>query len=128
MSFKSLPILIGYNDTNVNLKNTGATLLFTQPNTQSSYFPFRIRVFSGNVSGITGAPTISIGTNASSYNNILAATALTGLTTAGTYIDYAPTYPLAPIAFNTSVFVNVTIGATGTTFGARIAIYMDSGS
>src|SRR5689334_9040166 len=115
MSFKSISLIAGFNDSNINLKNTGSTLIFTQLSTNGIYFPVRIRVYGTNLSGVTTPPTLSIGTNASSYNNILSSTALTGLVN-GTYIDYSPTFPLSPLNGNDKIFVNVTIGAVATTF------------
>jgi hypothetical protein len=125
MGFKLIPTYVGYNETNVNCKNTGSTLIFTNPASSGQFFPSKIRVYGGNLVGIVTPPTLSIGTNASSYNNILVATALTGLTNTG-YIDYAITFPGTLLTAGTGVFVNVTIAANATTYGVRFGVFVDN--
>ena len=116
------PLMILYTSSPINLKNTGATLLFNSINSSSPFFPSLIRIYTNNATGIVTPPTLSIGTNASSYNNIRAVT-LTTASASGQYVDYLPSYPLAPLAANAEVYVNVTIAAIATTYSARFAIY-----
>ena len=67
----------------INAKNTGVCDLFdTDP---TPFMPLFLIVMLRGVSGFTSVPTISIGTNATDYNNILPATALTGLDSVGEY-------------------------------------------
>jgi hypothetical protein len=125
MGFSIDTILKGFSDVNVNLKNTGSTLIFTQSDSTKLFFPHRIYVFSSNVSGAVTPPTLSIGTNSSTFNNILS-TAAPALSVAGTYLVFNLTTAIAPITSGTQVFVNVTVGASATTYGARFAIFGDS--
>lgn len=126
MGMKSAPQIVGYSESPVNMKNTGATFIFKQQDTTKLFFPLKIRIYMNNASGVVSPATISIGTNASSYNNILIATALTGVSASGTFIDFNPTFPLAPIQNDTDIYVNVTVGANATTFSGRLAIYGNS--
>ena len=67
----------------INAKQTGVyDLLDTDP---TPFMPLFLIVMLRGVAGFTSAPTISIGTNATDYNNILPATALTGLDAEGEY-------------------------------------------
>lgn len=126
MGYKLVSSYVGYSDANVNAKNTGATLIFTTVDVNKLFFPYRVRVYATNLSGVVAPPTLSVGTNASNYNNIIPATALTGLTTNSTYIDILPTFPTASLASGVQVFVNVTGGANATTYGIRLAVYGDT--
>lgn len=69
---------------------------------------------------ITVAATLSIGTNSATYNNIMAATALTGVTTANTglFSGAHGSFTLLEAGFivaaNTDIEVKVTVAATGT--------------
>jgi len=126
MGYKLSTPIVGFTDSNVNVKNTGATLIFTNADSTKLFFPFKIRVYGTNIVSPVTPATLSIGTNASNYNNILSSVSLTGLVTTGTFIDYLPTYPISTISAGTDVYVNVTVGASATTFGVRIAVYGDS--
>ena len=126
MGYKNVPIVVGYSDSPINLKNTGATLVFTTQDKTKLFFPYKIRIYCNAASGVLTPPTLSIGSNASSYNNILGTVEVLGLVAAQTFIDYEPTFPIAPISSDVGIFVNVTVGATGTTLNARVALYGDT--
>lgn len=126
MGYKLVSSVVGFSDANVNGKTTGATVVFTTLDSTKLFFPYRIRIYLTNPSGVVTPPTISVGTNASSYNNMLAATALTGLTTSGTYLDFPIISPVTALAAGVDVNVNVTVGANATTYGFRVAVYGDT--
>lgn len=101
--------------TGVNAGATGSTLLGTTSNNGLSFHPSSLRVKVAAASGVIGAASISIGTNATAYDDIMSITALTGLTVAGKFLvlPVALTAQSA-IAPNTQVYVKVTTAITGT--------------
>lgn len=112
--------------TGINAKNTGTTTIYTTENGTRNFYPSRIRFICTAGTLITIVPTISIGTNASSYNNILAATSLTGLTSASNSISYNVDALVIPvIAANTAIIANVTVGSTATTMTIEVHIFGD---
>jgi len=94
---------------------TGATTIFTtDPESRSRKFIVtRAVIRLVNVNTLTIPPIISIGTNSSTYNNIIAATTLTSALTdtqfQGTILAAAPV-----VASGTAIKVNVSTGATAT--------------
>lgn len=99
----------------VNAKNTGATLVGTTENGTARFYPVMV-VFEMTVASVIAiVPTVSIGTNSATYNNILAAAALTGMTTANSMICSSVVGAVNSVAPNTGINVNVSVGATATT-------------
>ena len=107
----------------VDAAATGATSVGTTENNGMTFFPRFARIRCNAATSITLPASISIGTNATSYNDILGITALTGVLSAGQYLllPIASTVGTS-VAPNTQIFVNVTTGATGTsqTFGVAV--------
>lgn len=126
MGFKYTDTFVGFSTNDINLANTGSVLVFTDPDNRNLFFTYKIRIYLNAGTNVSGVPTISIGTNSSSYNNILANTSLTGLLTNGTFLDLSPTYPVPTIGLNQQVFVNTTVGATSTQYGVKIVLYGNS--
>lgn len=105
------------------MKSTGATAIQTSENGTQRFMPLQVIIECTAASAIVGAATISVGTNASSYNNLLAATALTGVTAANNMLGFnLPLVATSSVAANTAINVNVTIAATGTSQVARVDI------
>src|SRR5574337_1220788 len=101
--------------TNLNLKNTGATTLYTPPNGGGAFFVVRdVFIFCRAAVSITVPASISIGTNSSNFDNILPITPLTGLLSAGLIIRLTPTLSVTA-SKNIPIKINVTSAATGTT-------------
>lgn len=99
----------------INAKNTGAILIGTTENGTQKFHPmYAVMVCSGGTL-ITIVPSLSIGTNASSYNNIVSAISLVNMTAAGNMTQPSLSASLGNIAANTNVYANITIGATATT-------------
>lgn len=94
-------------------------LMTTRAATVVSY----IVVYVEAVSGYVSPATISIGSNASTYNNIMTATSLVGLDTVGeSYIYFLPSATVfASTAAASDIYVNVTVAATATTYTLRFA-------
>jgi hypothetical protein len=111
----------------VNAKSTGATLIYTYPNTSFRFVPLGAHVEIISQTGTIGiAPTISVGTNSTSYNNLFTGSILSSLLN-GTGLTQPNALTLAaaitPLAGGSSIYANVTIAATlFTTYTVRIDI------
>ena len=108
--------------TGVNMKSTGQTTLYTIPNTPITsgykFYVTNVLVKPNTISGFLTPPTIQIG-KASSYNEYLTATALTGLDTVGEYkllqdFNYGGTLSTY-FSPGDTIKIDVTAAATGTT-------------
>ena len=107
----------------IDAKTTGSTLLFTTKSNER-FYPTSITMEVTAASVIVGVCTLSIGTNSATYNNILAATALTGMTAANKVVSMNLTsLVIDSIAASTGVYVNITVGATATTKTIKITIH-----
>jgi len=103
----------------VDGKTTGATLIFTPT---SKFTSTQVTVELTTVSGFISAASFSVGSNGASYNNILAITALTGLSTVNNYINVPIVSLSSTISAGTGIYVNVTTGATATTYIIKVSI------
>lgn len=104
----------------VNGKNTGTTTLYTLEASSLNFYPIMIvpRATGVGVSGVVTGPTMSIGTNSSSYNNLANATLMGSLLTSLTGgSSVASTTTSSPaLAGGTAIVANVTIGAVATNY------------
>lgn len=113
--------------TNFSAKVTGVyDLVDTDP---TPFMPFFIIVMLRNVVGFTSVPTLSIGTNGPNYNNVLPATALTGVDVNGEYYRIPVGTSLAGGVFrgmspgdSVSLKANVTVGAVATAYDIEVQI------
>ena len=112
--FKYMYGVTGYYLNTFNSKNLGNTIFFTTPSSGFRFFPTHIIMSVLFATSITVGASISIGTNGSSYNNILANTAFTGLTTANNYQVVQLSGVLNAIPANTSGYLNVNTASIGT--------------
>ena len=72
---------------------------------------------------IAVAPTISVGTNAATYNDILTASALTGLTAVNKMLGFGLTAAAGTsVAASVDIYVKVTTGATAVACVGRIDV------
>lgn len=108
---------------NVNAKNTGSFTIDTTENGTESFHPLLIVFVLNTASAVSVVPTISVGTNSSTYNNIMPAALLTGLTSAGMILPMPITSAISKVAANTAIKGNVTIGATATTATIDIHVF-----
>lgn len=99
----------------VNGLATGATLVGTSENSSRRFYPTAVLFAITAVTGtIVGVATVSLGTNSSSYNNIVTASALTGMTAVNTMLRFAVGAAVAnSIAPNSGIYCNVSVAATG---------------
>lgn len=110
--------------TNISLLSTGVQTLFTTQNLSGQRFvPVQIYFELITVSGFTVVPTISFGQNGGSFNDILAASPITGVGTANQMLAFnLPLSVITSIANNVAVGINVTVGATSTTYAGNFYI------
>lgn len=111
--------------TGVDAKTTGSTLIGTTDSTLR-FRPVRAIFEITSATAVVGVATVSVGTNASSYNNVLVASALTGLSTVNTSLIFNLSLAvLTSITVSTGIYVNVTIGATATTCVFKVSVIGD---
>lgn len=113
-------VVVKKSTVSLNAKNTGTTLLYTLEASTLNFFPTQIvaRATGVGISGVVTAPTLSIGSNSTSYNNIattgLMATLLSALgagTSVPTNVSNSPA-----LAGGTAIYANVSIGAIATNY------------
>lgn len=116
------PQLVVFSATGIDAKVSGARSLGTTDATKRFYpIVFVIRVASANT--ISLVPSISVGTNATSYNNIGGVIALTGLTSVNKMLKQElAVSAIDSVAPNTQIFANITIGATATTMTVDVHV------
>jgi len=102
--------LVAYSVTGINAKSTGATTIFTTEGER--FHPLFIVTEITAATSLTIGATASVGTNSSSFNNIMAAS-VTG-TTVNNMLPNALSALTDSVAPGTAVKVNVSIAATGT--------------
>lgn len=108
--------------TGINTKTTGATVVGTTENGTQRFVPTHIIAEVTATSAPLTAASVSVGTNGASYNNILAITPLTGLTTVNTLLIIPIVLAVGSIAANTAINVNVTTAITGTSQSVRFDV------
>lgn len=81
---------------------------FGEPDTQFNFEPLMIQFEVASATAVISVPTVSIGTNSPTYNNILLAMALTGLTGAGSHTIVLPSPASMEALYGTDVYANVT--------------------
>lgn len=104
---------------NVNGKNSGSTIM-QKSSPLGKFYPMNVSFELVSVSGLVTASTVSLGSNSATYNNIMAATLLTNLTTALDIRNITLNTGLVTLAANTDVYLNVTGVATATTFNFNV--------
>lgn len=105
----------------VNGKVVGNTFMFTT-RSDKRFVTIGVYVTLITVSGLAIVCTTSVGTNASSYNNICAATLLTGLTGANQILQLPLLGNLNSIAASSDVYVRVSIGSTATVYDLNVSL------
>jgi len=103
----------------INAKNTGNTLLYTLENSSFNFYPTMVvpRATGVGISGVVTGPTMSIGTNATSYNNVAVSSLLSNVLTTLTGGNSLSTTIYSPgLAGNTAIYVNVSVAAVATNY------------
>lgn len=116
---------IKYSVSSVNAKTTGSTKIITIPSGLGSFYPTSVRIVATAANTVIVPAIVQVGTNSSTYNNILAATTLTALTAVNLYQNYPLIVALTKVDAGTDIYVNVTTGATATTLTLTVSIIGD---
>jgi hypothetical protein len=125
MSYNVTPLdsspMIGHlTKIDIDGKTTGATTIYTTLE-DNRFVPLFINIESTSVSGVITPPTIAIGTNETSYNNIKSGTLLSANANNDTQnLEVASV--ITSVAPSTDIKVNVTIGAVATTYILRVTL------
>lgn len=119
------PILVA-NVTGINLKNTGATTIYTVPTVgTSAFFPTSMLLYATESNNVTVVPTIRAGVS-SSLTSLMAATSMTGFDNIGEYLDLLTTTAKqikSGCPASSVIQIDVTVGATATTFTGGVALF-----
>lgn len=108
--------------TNLDAKTTGATLIGTTRASGEKFYPLFIVARVRTADTIAVVATASVGTNATDYNNIIAATVLTNLSTVDKFLRWDVTLATSNVAASTGIYFKVTIGATATTMAIDVHV------
>lgn len=101
--------------------STGATLIQTT-DANLRFVPILIQIEATAITGLVTPASFSIGTNSATYNNLLAITAMTGITSANLMLQSNITALSSSVGASTGIYINVTTGAVGTTYTLRASI------
>lgn len=96
--------------------------LFGERDKQFSFYPFIVYVLVTEASAVLAVPTLSLGTNGPSYDNILGNTQLPGLTTAGKVGIFLPAVGGNGASFGMAIYANVTSAGAGGSLMLRVSL------
>lgn len=105
--------------TNVDGKTSGAVKIFSPP---QDFVVFGIQIVLSDSSGVILAPIVSIGTNASSYNNMETAIVLTPLSSVNNIFNVSMPNPGFVVEQDQDVYIKVNTAAIATTYTFKIII------
>lgn len=115
-----------YSATGVDLKTVASAVIFTSEASLGRWITTDIIVEITASSAITVEATISVGTNAATYDDVLPASVQTGLTAANRFNHFYPSSAIdgvvTSVAASTGLRYNVSVAATGTSQTANIHI------
>lgn len=112
----------GFALTNVNGKTTGAVTIDTVDGS-NRFYPTSVLFEVMAATLITVPPTVSVGSNSPSFNDIVAATSLTGLTALNkTVVMNLTAAAFTSVAAGGTLGINVTVGATATTCTLKVMV------
>ncbi len=104
--------------TNLNAAVTGFTSLYTAA-APTIVFAVVVRVTA--LASFSSGPTISVGTNSSSYNNVVSATGIT-ISTDETLVTIGPNNGAIVIPTSDVLFANVSVDATAGTYDVTVEV------
>lgn len=95
---------------------------FGEAQKQFNFYPLLAHILVTNDSAVTGVATLSIGTNASTFDNILGPTLLTGLSLTNKQSVFLPAAGANIVLFGTDINVNVTGAGLGTALQLAVSL------
>lgn len=121
VSVDEYSVISGTTTTLIDGKTTGATTLYTVP-TGRQFILQHAYVIPTTVTSLTTPSTVSIGKTSSTYIDVIAATALTGLVGANTSINLAPITGASVLQAGDVLKVNVSVAAIGTAYTFSVVV------
>lgn len=112
-----------FSQTNINAKTVAATSLGTTENAGRRFYPIYLTFVVRTSSNFTVEPTFSVGTNSTSYDDIKTSTNLEPMPDANFFVRYDPDVVVSSVAPNTAIYLNITTGATATTYQIDVSLY-----
>lgn len=121
VSVDEYSVISGTTTTLIDGKTTGATTLYTVPSGRQ-FILQHAYVIPTTVTSLTTPSTVSIGKTSSTYIDVIAATALTGLVGANTSINLAPITGASVLQAGDVLKVNVSVAAIGTAYTFSVVV------
>lgn len=115
--------LVSFIKKGIDAKTTGATKMGTTENGTERFHPIFAVINVSAANTIAVVPTLSVGTNGASYNNILVAAAMTGLSALHTLLKSDIVGATGNVAPNTEIYVNISVGATATAMSLDVHLF-----
>lgn len=113
--------IVRYSVAGIDAKTTGNTTLFTT-DPGRVFVPIAVVAYCSAATAITVAATITIGTNSTAYDNLVASSILSGLTAAGLFTTPVYTLGATAVTPGTDVVLKIGTAATGTSQTIEIDI------
>lgn len=110
-----------YKITGVDGKTQASTLIFTVP-AGKTFYPTGIIISPSTVTTLVTPSVISVGSNGTDYNNIVATNALTGLVSAAGMMRMNPDVNAVTVAAGNGVYVKVGTGASAAAYTLTIIL------
>jgi len=100
-----------------------STQIYTTLNGTQRFYPTDIVIAGKTVTTFVAVATLSIGTNSATYNNILTAQALTGVTAANKMLRFSLALTaIDSIPPNTAIFANVSVAALAAAYTVDVYV------
>lgn len=108
----------------VNAKTLASTLIYTLPASPLYFYPTQIVPRNVNISGVTTGPSVSIGTNATSYDNIASTQLISTLLSTVAVSNGVPqnTSYSPALSGGTAIYAKVTTAAIATNYTLKYDI------
>ncbi|RYH70507.1 MAG: hypothetical protein EON54_01350 [Alcaligenaceae bacterium] len=113
----------------VDGKTAGSTMIYKLEDSSLNFYPTQVIIRAVDISGVTVKPTISIGTNATNYDNIASGTLLNTVTSLLGVTSQPQNVSTSPaLASGTQIYVKISglPVATSYTFKVDVAGYYES--
>ena len=107
--------IVRISKTGIVATGTGDYVVDVTENGTQKFYPLFVTFSIRSANNITVAPTFSVGTNATSYNNIVPTSLLTGLTTVDKMTKIDINSATGVVAPNTTIYAKVSVSASATT-------------
>jgi hypothetical protein len=115
--------LVSFSMTGIDGTQLASTQIGTTENGTQSFYPLFACLALNGASAVTVVPSLSIGTNSATYNNILGTTVLTGMTSAGQMLHTNIVGAIGKVPANTPIYVKMVTAATATTATVDVHLF-----